>query len=179
MDRLPSNGFRRNRGGPGRRRFGVVSRRGIILLAAILFACSGICLAQKKQKLEKNHRDWLERDVAYIITKDERDAFLKLTTDEAREKFIETFWEIRNPSPGSPTNIYKDEIYQRIAFADARFGIGSGVEGWRTDRGRTYITLGPPQQKQVLRNSANLYPLEIWFYGGANPALPPFFYVMF
>jgi GWxTD domain-containing protein len=150
-----------------------------VLLLAILFACSGICFGQKKQKLEKNYRDWLERDVAYIITKDERDSFLKLTTDEAREKFIETFWEIRNPSPGSPANSYKDEIYQRIAFADARFGIGSGMEGWRTDRGRTYITLGAPQQKQVLRNSANLFPIEIWFYGGANPALPPFFYVMF
>jgi len=157
----------------------VCARKAIVLLAAILFACSGIGLAQKKQKLQKNYRNWLERDVTYIITKDERDAFLKLTTDEAREKFIETFWEIRNPSPGSPANTYKDEIYQRIAFADARFGIGSGVEGWRTDRGRTYITLGPPQQKQVLRNSANLFPIEIWFYGGANSALPPFFYVMF
>jgi GWxTD domain-containing protein len=155
------------------------SCRTIVLLAATLFACSGIGFAQKKQKLDKNSRDWLERDVAYIITKDERDAFLKLTNAEAREKFIETFWEIRNPSPGSPTNTFKDEIYQRIAFADARFGIGSGVEGWRTDRGRTYITLGPPQQKQVYRNSANLYPMEIWFYSGANPALPPFFYVMF
>jgi GWxTD domain-containing protein len=163
----------------GARRLRVFSRRTIGLLAAILFACSGIGLAQKKQKLEKNYRDWLERDVAYIITKDERDAFLKLTNDEAREKFIEIFWEIRNPSPGSPANTYKDEIYQRIAFADARFGIGSGVDGWRTDRGRTYITLGPPQQKQVLRNSANLYPIEIWFYGEANSALPPFFYVLF
>jgi GWxTD domain-containing protein len=157
----------------------VFSRRAIVVVAAMLFACGGICFGQKKQKLQKNYRDWLERDVAYIITKDERDTFLKLTTDEAREKFIETFWEIRNPSPGSPTNSYKDEIYQRIAFADARFGIGSGVEGWRTDRGHTYITLGPPQQKQVFRNSANLFPIEIWFYGGANSALPPFFYVMF
>ena len=180
MDGLHCDDFRRNAGGVnGPRRLRVISRRVSVFLAAILFACSGICLGQKKQKLEKNYRDWLERDVAYIITKDERDTFLKLTTDEAREKFIETFWEIRNPSPGSPANSYKDEIYQRIAFADARFGIGSGVEGWRTDRGRTYITLGPPQQKQVLRNSANLYPIEIWFYGGANPALPPFFYVMF
>jgi len=180
MDRLHCNEFRSNAAGMnGPRCFQVFSRRAIVLLAAILFACSGIGFAQKKQKLEKNFRDWLERDVAYIITKDERDAFLKLATDEAREKFIETFWEIRNPSPGSPTNSYKDEIYQRIAFADARFGIGSGVEGWRTDRGRTYITLGPPQQKQVLRNSANLFPIEIWFYGGANSALPPFFYVMF
>ncbi len=180
MDRQHWNEFHRSAAGMnGPRRLRVFSRRAIVLLAAILFASSGSALGQKKQKLEKNYRDWLERDAAYSITKDERDSFLKLTTDEAREKFIEIFWEIRNPTPGSPTNIYKDEIYQRIAFADARFGIGSGMEGWRTDRGRTYITLGPPQQKQVFRNSANLYPIEIWFYGGANPALPPFFYVMF
>ena len=180
MDHLNCTGYRHNTAGrSGPPCLPLLFRRAILLLAAILFASSGICFGQKKQKLEKNYRDWLERDVAYIITKDERDAFLKLTTDEAREKFIETFWEIRNPSPGSPTNSYKDEIYQRIAFADARFGIGSGMEGWRTDRGRTYVTLGPPQQKQVLRNSANLFPIEIWFYGGANSALPPFFYVMF
>src|SRR6267143_1970235 len=134
---------------------------------------------QKPQKLEKNYREWLERDVAYIINKDEREAFRRLTTSEARDKFIEDFWEIRNPNPGSPTNSYKEEIYQRMAFADARFSIGSGMEAWRTDRGRTYITLGPPEQKQVFRNSGNLYPIEIWFYGVVNPALPSFFYVMF
>jgi GWxTD domain-containing protein len=157
----------------------IVSCRTLVLLAVFVFALGGDCFGQKKQKLEKNYRDWLEHDVAYIITKDERDTFLRLTTDEARDKFIADFWEIRNPNPGSPSNSYKDEIYERIAFANARFGIGSGVDGWRTDRGRTYITLGSPQQKQVLRNSANLFPIEIWFYGGANPALPPFFYVMF
>ncbi|HUE57169.1 MAG TPA: GWxTD domain-containing protein [Candidatus Udaeobacter sp.] len=157
----------------------IVSCRALALLAVFVFALGGDCFGQKKQKLEKNYRDWLEHDVAYIITKDERDTFLRLTTDEARDKFLADFWEIRNPNPGAPSNSYKDEIYERIAFANARFGIGSGVDGWRTDRGRTYITLGPPQQKQVLRNSANLFPIEIWFYGGANSALPPFFYVMF
>src|SRR5260370_18648855 len=157
----------------------IISRRVIVLLAVAVLSFSGLCLGQRKQKLEKNYRDWLERDAAYIITKDERDAFLRLTTDDARDKFIENFWEIRNPTPGAPTNSYKEEIYQRIAFADARFGVGSGTEGWRTDRGRTYITLGPPQQKEVFRNSANLYPIEICFYGNTNPSLPPFFYVMF
>jgi len=156
-----------------------MSRRLVVLLAAFLFSLGGPSFGQKKQKLEKNYRDWLERDVAYIITKDERDTFLRLTTDDARDKFIENFWEIRNPDPGSPTNSYKDEIYQRIAFANARFSIGSGTDGWRTDRGRTYITLGLPAQKQVFRNSANLYPIEIWFYSNAHPDLPPFFYVMF
>src|SRR2546422_936727 len=158
---------------------GCFCRRAFFLAILLVFGSGSVCFGQKPQKLEKNYREWLERDVIYLINKEERDAFRRLATNEARDQFIETFWEIRNPSPGSPANTYKDEIYQRIAFADARFGIGSGTEGWRTDRGRTYITLGPPQQKQVFRNSANLYPMEIWFYSGANPALPPFFYVMF
>ena len=158
---------------------GCFCRRAFVLAILLVFGSGSVCFGQKPQKLEKNYREWLERDVLYLINKEERDAFRRLATNEARDKFIEDFWEIRNPNPGSPTNTYRDEIYQRIAFADARFSIGSGMEGWRTDRGRTYITLGPPQQKQVFRNSGNLYPIEIWFYGGANPALPPFFYVMF
>ena len=154
-------------------------RRAFFLAILLVFGSGSVCLGQKPQKLEKNYREWLGRDVLYLINKEERDAFRRLATNEARDKFIEDFWEIRNPSPGSPTNSYREEVYQRIAFADARFSIGSGMEGWRTDRGRTYITLGPPQQKQVFRNSGNLYPIEIWFYGGVNPALPPFFYVLF
>src|SRR6266404_4452466 len=154
-------------------------RRALFLAILLVLGSGSVCIGQKSQKLEKNYREWLERDVIYLINKEERDAFRRLATNEARDKFIEDFWEIRNPNPGSPTNSYRDEIYQRIAFADARFSIGSGMEGWRTDRGRTYITLGPPQQKQVFRNSGNLYPIEIWFYSGANSALPPFFYVMF
>src|SRR6266481_1675459 len=158
---------------------GCFCRRALFLATLLVFGSGSVCFGQKPQKLEKDYRQWLERNVIYLINKEERDTFRRLATNEARDKFIEEFWEIRNPNPGSPTNTYRDEIYQRIAFADARFSIGSGMEGWRTDRGRTYITLGPPQQKQVFRNSGNLYPIEIWFYGGANPSLPPFFYVMF
>jgi len=156
-----------------------IQRNFLLILLTVLIAWQDTAFAQKKQSLDRTYKDWLERDVVYIITKDEKDAFLHLTTDAARDKFIEDFWEIRNPNPGSPVNSYKEDIYQRIAFANARFGIGSGTDGWRTDRGRTYITLGPPQQKQAFRNSANLYPVEIWFYASANPSLPPAFYVMF
>jgi GWxTD domain-containing protein len=150
-----------------------------LLLFLTLLLLPGACLAQKKTKLEKSYRQWLEQDVVYIITKEERDDFLKLPSDAAHDKFIADFWEVRNPNPGSPSNEYKDEIYRRITFANARFGAGSGVEGWRTDRGRTYITLGEPQQKEVFRGAANLYPLEIWFYGGSTPSLPRAFYVLF
>jgi GWxTD domain-containing protein len=153
-------------------------KRASFLLVALL-AFSLPSPAQKKEKLAKNYRDWLERDVVYIITKDERDRFLKLTSDEARDKFMSDFWEVRNPNPGSPINTYKEEFYKRIAFANARFGSEANGDGWSTDRGRTYITLGEPQAKQVYRSGANIRPMEIWFYSGPSAALPPFFYVLF
>jgi GWxTD domain-containing protein len=153
----------------------------LLLGFALSLAAGTPVRAQKvnEKNLPKMYREWLDRDVAYSITKEERDTFLRLTTDDARDKFIERFWEIRNPDPGSPSNSYKDDIYQRIAYADANFGTGSGGEGWRTARGQTYITLGPPQQKEKHYGAGNLRPLEIWFYSNTAPPLPPFFYVMF
>src|SRR6266853_4796410 len=155
-----------------------ISRGILSLLISVILGVGAIATgAAQKQKLEKNYREWLERDAAYFITKEERDAFMKLTSDAARDNFIQQFWDIRNPNPGSPENTYRDEIYQRIAYANSRFG--GGTEGWRTDRGRTYITLGAPQQKETYLGAANLYPIEIWFYSFNHPALPAFFYVMF
>lgn len=152
---------------------------GLLALAAVPPTHAQKQKKAKKPGLEKSYNEWLSRDVAYIITSDERKEFLKLATNDERDKFIEDFWEIRNPNPGSPENSYKDEIYRRIAYANSYFGAGANLEGWRTDRGRTYITLGPPQQKEVHYNAANMFPLEIWFYSYSHPALPPAFYIMF
>ncbi len=151
----------------------------LLLISGLFLSVAAPLVTAQKQKLEKSYQEWLERDVAYIITREERNTFLKLTTDDARDQFIQNFWELRNPTPGSATNSYRDEIYERIAYADAHFGAGTGAEGWRSDRGRTYITLGPPQQKEVHYNAANLFPIKIWFYSINHPSLPPFFYIMF
>ena len=159
-------------------KFACSPKKAILLLFSFLLFCPAVP-AQKKEKLAKNYREWLEEDVVYIITKDERDRFLKLTSDEARDKFIKDFWEVRNPTPGSEVNTYREEHYQRIAFANSRFGVGSGTDGWRTDRGHVYIVLGPPQSKMTYRNAANLRPLEYWFYANSYPALPQAFYVLF
>jgi GWxTD domain-containing protein len=156
--------------------------RALILLVMFSLASGtgfGKTNSSNKEKLPKFYGDWLNRDVVYIITRDEKKTFLQLTSDGERDKFIDQFWEVRNPNPGSPINPYKDEIYERIAYADAHFGIGSGEEGWRTDRGRTYITLGPPQQIEKHLGAPNLRPMEIWFYSNLSPSLPPFFNVVF
>src|SRR5579862_4380581 len=100
------------------------------------------------RKLEKElatpYKKWLEEEVPYIITDEERSAFLQLQTNEEREQFIEGFWQRRDPTPDTVENEFKEEHYRRIAYANERFS--SGIPGWRTDRGRIYIMWGPPDE---------------------------------
>jgi len=127
------------------------------------------------KELDTPFRRWLEEDVVYIITPEERKAFLRLSTNEEREQFIESFWQKRNPNPESPDNEFKEEHYRRIAYANARFA--SGLAGWRTDRGRIYIMWGPPDERDSHPSggayerlpeegggSTTTYPFEDWRY---------------
>ena len=97
-----------------------------------------------RKELETPYRKWLNEDVAYIITDEERTAFKRLQTDEEREQFIEQFWLRRDPTPDTVENEFKEEHYRRIAYANEHFA--SGIPGWKTDRGRIYITYGPPDE---------------------------------
>ena len=99
-----------------------------------------------RKELETPYRKWLNEDVAYIITDEERAAFKRLQTDEEREQFIEQFWLRRDPTPDTLENEFKEEHYRRIAYANENFA--SGIPGWKTDRGRIYITYGPPDEKE-------------------------------
>lgn len=104
---------------------------------------------KKKQKsLEQEllpvYRQWLNGPVSYIITSEERSAFLHLETNEERENFIENFWQRRNPDPESAENTYKEEYYRRIAYTNEHYS--SGIPGWKTDRGRIYIMWGKPDE---------------------------------
>ncbi len=85
-----------------------------------------------RKELETPYRKWLNEDVSYIITDEERKAFRNMTTDEEREQFIEQFWLRRDPTPDSQENEYKEEHYRRIAYANERYA--SGIPGWKSDR---------------------------------------------
>ena len=93
-----------------------------------------------KQELGKTYKKWLDEDVVYIITDEERKAFRQLSNDEERDQFIEAFWQRRNPNPDSEENEYKEEHYRRVEYANEHFA--AGVPGWKTDRGRIYIMYG-------------------------------------
>jgi GWxTD domain-containing protein len=127
---------------------------------------------QEKRQAEKaakemgnGRRDWLEQDAPYIITPAEREAFLKLGTNEERDQFIEHFWQVRNPDPDSPENSFKEEHYRRIAYANEHFA--SGVPGWKTDRGHIYILWGPPDEIEA-HPTGGTYDRPMWQGGGST-----------
>src|SRR5271156_4207699 len=95
-------------------------------------------------ELSKTYKKWLNEDVVWIITDEERAAFKQLSNDEERDNFIEAFWQRRDPTPDTEENEYKEEHYRRIAYANEHFA--AGIPGWKSDRGRIYIMYGPADE---------------------------------
>ncbi len=121
------------------------------------------------------YKRWLDEDVRWIITDEERKTFKTLKTDDEREQFIEQFWLRRDPDPDTDSNEYREEYYQRIAYANEKFT--SGIPGWKTDRGRIYIMFGKADQVESHPSggsydrptwegggTTSTYPFEIWWY---------------
>src|SRR5712692_6055649 len=128
-----------------------------------------------RKELETPYKKWLNEDVVYIITDEERQAWKRLATDEEREQFIEQFWLRRDPTPDTAENEFKEEHYRRIAYANERYA--SGIPGWKADRGRIYITFGPPDEIESHPSggsyerpaeegggTTSTYPFEKWRY---------------
>src|SRR5215467_3936728 len=101
-------------------------------------------MSRALKELDAQYKQWLNEDVVYIISPEERTAFLQLSTSEEREQFIEQFWLRRSSNPDLPENDFKEEHYRRIAYANEHFA--SGIPGWKSDRGRIYIIWGPPDE---------------------------------
>jgi len=97
-----------------------------------------------RKELETPYKKWLSEEVGYIITDEERQAFKRMATDEERQNFVEQFWLRRDPTPDTEENEYKEEHYRRIAYANEHYA--SGIPGWKSDRGRIYITFGPADE---------------------------------
>ena len=127
------------------------------------------------KELDSQYKKWLNEEVGYILTDEERSAFLRLSNNEEREQFIEQFWLRRDPTPDTVENEFKEEHYRRIAYANERFA--SGIPGWKTDRGRIYIIWGPADEIESHPSggsydrppeegggSTSTYPFEKWRY---------------
>jgi GWxTD domain-containing protein len=125
--------------------------------------------------LAQYYKKWLDEDVLYIISEEEKSVFKSLKNDEERESFIEQFWNRRNPDGRASYNSFKEEHYRRIAYANERFA--SGIPGWKSDRGRIYIMYGKADDIETHPTGGNYnrptnegggttttFPFEKWWY---------------
>jgi GWxTD domain-containing protein len=128
-----------------------------------------------KREVGQVYKKWLDEDVRWIISDEERSAFKQLSNDEERDQFIENFWLRRDPTPDTPENEFKEEHYRRIAYANEHFA--AGIQGWRTDRGKIYVMYGKADEvdshpsggyyqrpAEEGGGSTSTYPFEVWRY---------------
>ena len=150
------------------------------LLAPALVLLVALAGAQAvDEKLSPELAAWLE-DVSPILTKLERSVFLKLRTNADRAKFVRFFWKMRDTQPDTEANEFRKEYEERVRYADQNFGHFSPKRGSQTDRGYYYVLLGPPLERTRYTTQSFIWPLELWFYKGAEEyGLPAYFYLLF
>lgn len=153
----------------------LMASAGMVLAAWHTTTKASVVSQQTNQNADDKWQKWLNEDVVYIISAQERTDFQKLTTDGEREQFVVQFWTRRDPTPDTPENEFKVEHYRRIAYANDHYE--GSVPGWKTDRGRIYIVYGPPDEidshplggtytrpTSEGGGSAETYPFEDWRY---------------
>ncbi len=154
--------------------------RKITALSVLLAVLAPAAAGQRQIALPERYKKWLDEEVVYIITSRERDVFLQLRTDRERDIFVEAFWKHRDADPTTPRNEFQEEHYRRLEFANKVYGRSTPLPGWRTDRGRIHILLGPPRNIESYANVNGVHPVEIWFYlGDPSVGLPAAFNVIF
>ncbi len=166
-----------------------------LILGLALAASTGLSAVQKeaappaKPKAEKKrpagdvksldpvYQDFLKL-VTYIISPKEREVFLEMPDNRDRDIFIEGFWKLRDPTPGTPENEYREEIVKRFEHVNKYFK--AGRPGWMTDRGRIWMILGEPTSYDRFPGKSGIIPCEVWYYySDGTKGLPTHFGLVF
>jgi GWxTD domain-containing protein len=126
-----------------------VSLLAVFACLSLPSTCAQESVAAHNDSYNDSYKKWLNEDVRWIISDQERADFKKLWTDEQRDRFVVAFWDRRNSVPGAVRNAFKEEHYRRLAYANQHFA--EGIPGWKTDRGRFYIMYGSPDLRRTPR----------------------------
>ncbi len=159
----------------------------IVLVCLMFFLVNGFAAAQEtlpadtpEAPLAGDYKKWIDQDVAAIISDFERNAYLGLKTDADRQKFIDGFWEDRDPTPGTKRNEFREDYDERMKYVMENFNRESSMPPWKTERGKTYLALGKPQFRKRFPEEAEFNPMELWQYRAVRDyGLPESFYVVF
>jgi GWxTD domain-containing protein len=111
---------------------------------------------------------WREGPVRYIITKEEDRTYKALKTEQERASFIDIFWKRRDPSPRTEINEFKERFRNRALDANQLYA-ETAAPGWKSDMGKVYILVGPPDEMVRDRVPRSNRGTVMWIYRS-----PPF-----
>lgn len=99
----------------------------------------------------------------YIATKQEKEQWEALKSEDAKKKFLYDFWRARDLTPNTPVNEYKRDYFERVREANSLY-TNIQRKGWKTDRGRVLLIYGKPSEIERFPNQVDTKPYEIWRY---------------
>lgn len=105
--------------------------------------------------------------IRYEATPKERDILKDVKDPKKRIEAWNCFWQIRDPVPSTSSNEALQEYFRKIRVADENW-TSSLRPGYLSDRGRVFITLGPPDDISRQPMPAYQKPFEIWTYQRYN-----------
>jgi GWxTD domain-containing protein len=140
-------------------------------------------------------------DAVHLLLQPQAEEDFALLQPGEQERFLDDFWKVRDPTPGTAVNEAHERFLSRVEHANQTFAYSTLVPGMFTDMGRVYIRYGEPFEihRQVIPTGDNelarvildldldqdrdigelstspgpdTRPYEVWVYEGEIP-MPP------
>jgi len=102
----------------------------------------------------------------YVAEAGELSAWQSELSLDAKRRFLTTFWQKRDLTPGTARNERREGFYEAIAYANREYKEGGrkAVAGWRSDRGRIFARYGAPDDVYRRQQEGSAPPYEVWQY---------------
>jgi GWxTD domain-containing protein len=102
--------------------------------------------------------------IKYELNSAQKSALGKLT-EQGQDGFLRDFWEDRKALSSTKDTESRDELIRRYLFVNDNFSLpGPTKAGWKTDRGRIYMTHGHWDELDDYQLSDELAPFQVWHY---------------
>lgn len=105
--------------------------------------------------------------IKYEATSNEMEILEDIEGEQARIEAWNCFWRIRDPVAATAANEGMSEYFRKIQVANANWQ-SALRPGYLSDRGRVYITIGPPDDISQRPVPAGSSAYEVWTYHRYN-----------
>ncbi|MCK4632707.1 MAG: GWxTD domain-containing protein [candidate division Zixibacteria bacterium] len=102
--------------------------------------------------------------VEYLLMPEQRQT-LESLTPEGKENYLHQYWQENDANRSTSIIENRQEMIERYNYSNEYFSTNEKQNnGWRTDRGRIYMTYGPWDDRDFVASPRSGDPFDIWYY---------------